>query len=388
MAEILDSRLAGPAADVAGRIDQVIDTAIATDRVVGCAVVVARHGEIVHERYAGHADRETGTPVTAGHQFRLASMTKPVVAATALALADRGVLRLDEPVRSWLPWFRPALPDGTRPDLTLRQSLAHTAGLGYGFLSADRDDPYRRAGVSDGGDATTLTLRENLERLASVPLLFEPGRDWTYSLGVDVAGAVIESATGATLGEVVADLITRPLDMTGTGFTADPARLVTAYAGPQHPARVMAADDGITFPGGGPIRLSPGRALDPRAFPSGGFGLVGTARDQLAFLEAVRRGGAPVLTRAAASLMIQDAVPGRDLPVGPGLGFGLGFAVVRDPQAYGTPRPAGSFGWGGFYGTTCFADPVSGWSVVALTNTTPEGIFGAFPAEIEAAVHG
>jgi CubicO group peptidase (beta-lactamase class C family) len=385
--ETLDTIRSGPA-EVAGRIDHVIEAAIDARRVVGCAVVVARDGEIVHERYAGLADRETGTPVAAGHQFRLASMTKPVVAAAALALADRGVVNLDEPVRAVLPWFRPALPDGTRPDITLRQALAHTAGLGYGFLSGDPDDPYRSAGVSDGGDASSLSLRDNLERLAAAPLLYPPGQGWVYSLGTDVAGAVIEAATGTTLPEAVADLVTGPLGMADTGFTADPARLVTAYAGPEVPARPMAADDGIEFPGGGPIRLAPGRALDPAAFPSGGFGLVGTARDQITFLDAIRRGGAPVVSRAAAALMTHDAVPGLDLPAGPGLGFGLGFAVVRDPQAYGTPRPAGSFGWGGFYGTTFFADPVGGWTVVALTNTTPEGIFGAFPGEIEAAVHG
>ncbi|MEU2613211.1 serine hydrolase domain-containing protein [Micromonospora sp. NPDC007271] len=368
-----------------------MDSAVEAGRIVGCSVVVARDGQIVHERLAGWADRQSGTPVTAEHRFRLASMTKPVVVAAALALADRGDLDLRAPVHTVLPWFRPSLPDGAMPDVTLYHLLSHTAGLSYGFLHDENDDPHRAAGVSDGGDYTGVSLRENLERLARVPLQFPPGDGWCYSLGIDVAGAVIETVTGEPLPAAVARLVTDPLGMRDTGFSAAADRLVTAYADaakPGRPARPMAAEDRVQFPGAGPIRLAPGRAADPAAYPSGGFGMVGTAGDYLAFLEAVRRCGAPILSPHAVRLMTRDAVPGRDLPVGPGTGFGLGFAVVRDGAFAGTPRPAGSFGWGGFYGTTCFVDPEAGWSVVALTNTALEGIFGAFPGEIETAVYG
>ncbi|WP_208811200.1 serine hydrolase domain-containing protein [Micromonospora echinofusca] len=379
-----------PYPELARLLDAVIDDAVGEQRVVGTAVLVAHRGEVVYSRHAGWADREAGVPVAPGHVFRLASMTKPVVSAAALALVDRGALTLDTPVHEVLPYFRPRLADGSEPTITLRQLLAHTSGLSYGFLSPD-NEPYRSAGVSDGGDASGITLTENLRRLAGVPLMFAPDSEWGYSLGTDVAGAMVEAVTGEPLADAVARLVTGPLGMTDTAFVAtDPARLTAAYADPDRPgrpARRMAATDQVPMPFGGPIHYAPARATDPTAFPSGGMGMVGTAPDYLAFLEAVRTGGAPVLSPASAEAISTDAVPGHTVHVGPGMGFGLGFAVVRDQQDAGSVRPTGSYGWGGVYGTNAFVDPHADLSVVALTNTALEGLFGAYVTEVETAVY-
>ncbi|MEV0606933.1 serine hydrolase domain-containing protein [Polymorphospora rubra] len=379
-----------PDPGVAKHFDPVVDDAVDSGRVVGAAVLVARRGVVVYERYAGWADREHQVRPSADTLFRLASMTKPLVSVAALALVEQGRLTLDTPAHEVLPYFRPALPDGRTPDLTLRHLLTHTAGLGYGFLQPD-NQPYADAGISDGADVSTSTLADNLRRLAGVPLFFEPGTAWSYSLATDVVGAMVEALTGEPLPAVVARLVTGPLGMRDTVFhAADPARLPAAYADadePGQPARRMGAADEVPLPYAGVIRYAPDRVTDPDAYPSAGMGMVGTARDYLRFLEAVRLGGAPVLSPATTGLMTTDAVEGHPLDIAPGYGFGLGFSVVRDRAEAGDARPVGSYGWSGVYGTHCYVDPTAEVSVVSLTNTALEGMIGGFANEVEQALY-
>src|SRR5690242_9833095 len=137
---------------VSARLDAVIEQALADKRVVGTVVLVARDGKVIYHRAAGEADREAHTPLREDAVFRLASMSKPLVSAAALALVDQGKLGLEDPVTRWLPDFRPRLADGREAVITVRQLLTHTAGLSYGFFEPE-DGPYHRAGVSDGLDA-------------------------------------------------------------------------------------------------------------------------------------------------------------------------------------------------------------------------------------------
>lgn len=376
---------------LAKRLDPVIEDAVSRGRIVGTTVILAADGEIAYSRTAGFADRESGRPMTEDTIFRLASMTKPLVSAAAMTLIEQGALRLDSMVSELLPWFRPMLPDGSRPDIAIRHLLTHTAGLGYGFLSSD-NEPYRSAGISDGMDGSPLSLRENLGRLAEQPLLFPPGTSWCYSLATDVLGAVLEEACGQSLPEIVENRVTGPLGMTDTGFAVrDIGRLATAYADAieqGQPARRMADRDAVPLEGCGPIHYAPGRITAHTGYPSGGSGMAGTAADYLRFLEAVRKGGAPILGSRSVTLMTTDAVA--PLPVdaaGPGFGFGYGFAVVRDSRAAGTPRLPGSYGWGGVYGTSAFVDPKARLSVAILTNTALEGLTGAFPGAVTAAIY-
>ena len=212
------------------RLSVAIDNALAERRIVGAVVFVARDGEIVYRRAAGYADRESGAAMREDAIFRLASIAKPFVTAAAMRLVEEGRLSLDAPVTKWLPDFRPALPDGSTPEITIHHLLTHTSGLGYSFLDPP-DGPYHRLNVSDGLDQPGLSLAENLSRLAAAPLAFAPGTGWRYSLGLDVIGGVLEKIEGRGLPEIVREKVSAPLALEDTGFTVrDTSRLAKAYA--------------------------------------------------------------------------------------------------------------------------------------------------------------
>jgi CubicO group peptidase (beta-lactamase class C family) len=378
---------AAPDVALAARVDKVIDNAIAEHRLVGTVVLVARDGKVVYRRAAGLADREADRPMREDAIFRFSSVSKPFVTAAAMRLVQDGKLRLDDPVTRWLPDFRPKLADGTEPVITLRQLLDHTSGLTYG-LAELASHPYHALGVSDGIDLSGITLDENLRRLGKAPLSFPPGSAWRYSLGIDVLGGVMEKATGKTLPEVVAATVTKPLRLADTGFVAhDSARLTAAYVNAQ-PAPTRMTDNQDVSLGGTAVRFAPGRATDKTAFPSGGAGMVGTAGDVLTFLEALRRGGAPILKPATVAEMMKDQVGVQAATQGPGWGFGYGWAVLDDPIAAKTPQAAGTIQWGGVYGHSWFVDPKSGLTVVAMTNTAFEGMNGPFTVQLRDAIYG
>jgi len=362
-------------------LDRVIDDAIQNRRIVGAVVMAARNGEIIYQRAAGYADRESQRPVQLNESFRLASMTKAIVTVAALALMDRGEIHLDEPVTRWLPLFRPRFA-GREPLITLRHLMTHTAGLGYGFLEAP-GGPYRRLGISDGLDTSGLSLEENLGRIASAPLLFEPGTNWHYSVAVDVLGAVLERVTGATLPELVRSIVTAPLGLSSIEFTLPVnAPVATPYADATPEPLAMTSSFELPFMGSA-IRYSPGRAFDAKAFPSGGTGMVGTAGDYLRFVEAIRTGGAGVLRPQTAAAMTRNATG--DIAPSPGFGFGLGVQVLRDPVAAQSPLNAGAWNWGGVYGSHFWVDPKETLSLVALTNTAVAGMVGEFPSALQRA---
>lgn len=371
-------------------LEAVLSATHARQQVVGAVVLVRQHGRLRHASASGWADREQQRPMQADDLFRLASVSKPIVTAAVMRLVAQGRVSLDAPVTDWLPEFRPALPDGTRPVITLRQLLSHSAGLGYRFLEADAHGPLARAGVSDGMDDSTVSLEENLRRIAQAPLLFAPGQGWGYSLGVDVAGAVLEAATGLPLAQVVRQQVTAPLGMDATGFHTDsPARLATPYVSdaPQ-PHRLREGEVVPPFEGTAGISYSLARAGNRHAFASGGGGMVGTAADVMRLLEALRgdahRGWLPA---ASVAEMARAQVGEQGPPDAPGWGFGLGFAVLRDPLPTATPQAGGSWRWGGAYGHSWFVDPARGLSVVALTNTLYEGMHGAFVEQVRDAVY-
>jgi len=370
-------------------IDAAIDLAIAQQRLVGAVVLVQHRGRELFRRSAGWANREQRCPMRTDTLFRLSSVSKPIVTTAAMVLASRGVVDLDEPVTRWLPDFRPRLPDGRAPDITLRQLLSHQAGLGYRFLDADAQGLHALAGVSDGMDASPITLAENLRRIAQVPLQFAPGEGWFYSLGIDVAGGVLEAATGTPLDRIVRETVTEPLGMADTAFHAsDAQRLAVPYVSDAPAPHALVEGEIVSpYPDLAGITFSVARALDPAAFPSGGAGMVGTADDVLRLLEALRQGGARILDRAWVGQMARNHTGERGPDDAPGWGFGLGFSVLRDPSATGTPESVGSWRWGGAYGHSWFVDPARELSVVALTNTLYEGMSGAFVTELRDAVY-
>lgn len=386
-----------PAAALPGlsqRMDAVIDRWTASERIVGVTAIVARDGDVVYRRAAGHADREANTAARLDTIYRLASMTKAIVSATALALVDEGRMGLDDPVSRWLPYFRPALADGRRPAITVRQLMSHTSGLSYAFFEAP-GNAYQRGAVPQGLEASRTTLEGAMRQIAAAPLFYEPGTEWRYSVSIDVLGAVIEQASGLTLPRAVAKYVTDPLGMRDTAFMpVDTNRLAAAYRDGdderegararrlrQPSDRIPLGEDGVT--------VAVGRTTDPTAWPSGGGGLSGTAEDYLRFLEAIRTGGAPILSADSVRLLTTHQIGDlRAWTEGEGWGHSLGAAVLLDAEAAKTPQSVGTWQWGGVLGTHWFVDPHEGLTVVVLTNTSVAGVIGAFPAEIRDAVYG
>jgi CubicO group peptidase (beta-lactamase class C family) len=367
------------------RLDRAIERALQNRRIVGTVVLVAKGGDIVYGRAAGFADREAGRSMQENCIFLLSSVAKPIVTAAALRLVEDGRLSLGGSVRRWLPEFKPRLADGHVPEITIHHLLTHSAGLTYVFMEPE-DGPYHRLRIPNGFDHSDADLDEVVRRISEAPLSYEPGAGWGYSMAIDVLGAVIEKATRQSLPQAVAELVLNPLDMEDTGFAVvDTRRLVVHYADGKPEPRRIADDDQVNF-FGRPVSFSPVRLLDPRAFPSGGAGMAGTASDVLKLLEALRAGG--LLQPQARSAMFKVQARTREQAEGPGWEFGFGGAVLVDPGAAATPQASGTLQWNGAYGHKWFIDPANEFTVVALTNTAFEGMVGTFTLDVRNAVYG
>lgn len=374
--------------DLQARIDDVIDRTLTEKRLVGAVVQVVHKGTQCYSRAAGYADREQSRFMQDNTLFRLASVSKPIVSTAALVLVSQGRLQLDDRVDKWLPEFRPRLQNGEFADVTIRHLLTHTAGLTYRFFQKEHDS-YENAGVSDGMDQAGISLEENLRRIASVPLLYMPGTQWKYSIATDVLGAVIARSADTSLNEAVRSLVTEPLGMNDTGFIAvDPPRLSAAYANDLPEPRRLLDFDQIPFvEGTSGFRLASGRALDDKAYPSGGAGMVGSVGDFMRLLETLRKGGVPLLPESLVQEMTTNQIGQLSMPYWPGRGFGLGFTVLKDPSAAQTSESPGTWRMGGTYGHSWFVDPVKQISVVAFTNTALEGMSGQFTIDLCEAVY-
>jgi CubicO group peptidase (beta-lactamase class C family) len=304
--------------------------------------------------------------------FRIASMTKPVTSAAILMLIEEDRLALDTPISLWLPELSaprvlrdPAGPldetDPAKAPLTVLDLLTHRAGFAYHFTAAGPlADAY--AAAFDGFE-TRMDGNAWLARIASLPLMFQPGSRWHYGIATDVLGVLIERVSGMSLGEFFRTRIFEPLGMRDTAFWVPDAqlnRLATAYGVEQGTRRRVVED-----------HPSASRWANPHRFQSGGGGLVSTAQDYLQFAQLLlgrgRVGTTRLLSRRSVDLMRsnfltrdQRRVSAFGHALWAGQGFGLGLSIVDDP-AQQLPlgyRSTGSFGWPGAYGTSWFADPV------------------------------
>ena len=345
------------------RLDQVIEAALGS-RIVGCVVLVRQGGREVYAKAAGLADREAGRALALDAVFRLASVTKPVVAACVLRMVDLGFLRLEDPVTRFLPEFRPRCPDGSEAVITIRHLLTHTSGLTYG---GGGDFPRGLSGP-------LIPLDEVMRRLAAEPLMFAPGTGWEYGMSIDVLGAVVAAVNGSDVAGAVARYVTGPLGMVDTVFgVSDVARLAVPYHDGPPPIRME-----------GEVTFSETPFSVPRIFQdapqSGGAGMAGTAGDVMRLLEALRGDFLSAGLRAAAF-----ANQIGDLPREAGKRFGyLGAITV----AAGAAMPVGAVDWGGAWGHNWVVDRASGTTIGVCTNTTFEGCNGPFREEVARAVFG
>ena len=357
------------------RLDKAIEAALG-QRIVGCVVLVWQGGREIYARAAGLADREAGRAMRREAIFRLASVTKPIVAAAALRMVAGGRLRLDDPVTRFLPYFTPRSPDGSVAPITIHQLLTHTSGLTYG---GEGDHSRGLAGP-------LISLEENMRRLARQALLFAPGTGWEYGMSIDVLGAVLAAIEGVTLAEVVAQQVTGPLGMVDTLFSVtDAARLAVPYFDGRPPVR-MGEPELVVGSDGSVTPFSPGRIFEAGAPQSGGAGMAGTADDVMRLLEALRGDFLSASLRDQAFGNRIGTIPRRASDAGKRFGY-LG-AVVVDPVAAGTLMPAGAVDWGGAWGHNWVIDRGNETSVVVCTNTAFEGCNGPFREEVVRAVFG
>jgi CubicO group peptidase (beta-lactamase class C family) len=351
------------------RLAAVFGKEIEDKKLPGAVMMVARRGKVVYVHALGVRDPKTGDPMRTDTIFRIYSMTKPIVSVAAMILVEDGKLQLTDPVARWLPAFKDVKvwTDGgevaaQRP-MTVQDLLRHTAGLAYGELTQNAavKDALAKAGLFKPGvmdfDVRDLTGAEQVERLAKIPLLYQPGTTWEYSLASDVLGRVVEAASGKRLGVFMAERVFTPLRMTDTAFWVPDGKR----------GRVAEPFDKDPLTGTA-IRL-----IDVSKEPgndSGGAGGVGTAGDYLRFSQMLANGGVldgqRVLSRTTVRLMTSDHLGSRialaPTPGGGVLGastytFGLGFAVRPSDGIAPVPGSAGDFNWGGYAGTRFWVDP-------------------------------
>ena len=363
------------------RLDAAVKRALAENRIVGTVLIVRRNGELVYETAQGLADRESGRPMSLDTIFRLSSLTKPIVAATILALADAGRLRLDDLVTDHLPHFRPRLADGAAPDITIHHLLTHTSGLSSdSILSADE----QAAGVNRWRLGTDAIL----DRLAALPLLFAPGTGWSYGPSIDVLGVIAGKLVGGLPEDAIRQYVTDPLRMIDSRFSViDLARLAAAYADGASGPVLMGDPHTVPNQWGSTTTFDPGRIFDGQAFQSGGGGMAGTAPDFMTLLETLRTGGGDILRPETVAKGLADQTPQLAHAQGPGWKFGYFGAWLDDPELAQSPAPRGTVRWGGIYGHNWFIDPINGLSVLSMSNTGLEGSDGAYRDEVRNAVY-
>ncbi len=349
--------------------------------------LVARHGKVVHFQTYGDRTLAGDEALREDAIFRIYSMTKPVIGVGLMTLYEDGRFKLDDPVSAYLPEFKGARvfqaegEDGTvetvpaNREITIRDLMRHTAGLTYGlFGDTPVDRLYKKNGVLEYG----LSAGEWISRLASQPLLYQPGDKWVYSFAVDVQGRLIEVLSGKPLDQFLQDRVFGPLGMTDTGF----------YISEQQATRLV---DMVKQDEGGALAVTidpyfPDYTKKPASF-SGGGGLVSTTSDYWRFAQMLANGGAlngtRILKAETIRLMATDQLPapaaaswGGDR----GLGFGLDFAVVKDVDKYGGYGSEGLFYWSGMANTHFWVDPKEDMVVVMMTNLLP---YGAVPLREE-----
>ncbi|RYZ06855.1 MAG: class A beta-lactamase-related serine hydrolase [Alphaproteobacteria bacterium] len=372
------------------RIDAALQSALDQKRLVGAVIAVMQDGELAHFKAYGASDREAGRAMKDTDIFRLASITKPLVTAAAMRMIELGKLSLDTPATDFLPDFKPKLPDGSTPTITIRHLLTHTSGLSYDFLQPE-SGPYNTIKVSAGIDGD-LTMEENLGRMVQAGLTFRPGAMWLYSVAIDVLGAILTKIEGTDVEGVVQTYVAKPLGLVDTSFhVTDAARLVQPYSNSApEPVRIGDNFKQPFVPGCAPINLGTSRAFNRHAFQGGGGCMNGTAGEIVRFLDTIRAGGGPILSQETTQAMMSNQIgPLRVIfdPTG-NTAFGFGGSILLNPAASGSFLSPGTWQWGGVWGHSWHVDPTRKTTIVNLTNTTLEGMVGQVVRDVQQAVVG
>ena len=353
------------------------------------ATVISRHNDIVWHGHTGSRDVDTAKPYDLDTIVRIYSMTKPVTAVGLMMLYEKGHFHLDDPIEEFLPEFsnprvlrkKAKKLDHTKrckTKPTIHHLLTHTAGLTYSFNGGLIGNEHEARGLDFGPGGPGLT--ETTKQIAALPMQFEPGRKWHYSVASDILGRLIEVISGQPFDKYVHENILAPLGMKDTAFDVPKDkqnRLASLYKydGSGGMVCVETAKD------------SAYRAGKVKTF-SGGGGLLSTAGDYLIFAEMLRLGGAfedvRLLSPRTLQFMTTNHLPGDLASMGPqtwcetsfsGIGFGLGFSVTMQPAKAQMPGSPGDFGWGGMASTVFWVDPAEDLAVLFLTQLMPSSTY-------------
>ena len=351
----------------------------------GVVSLVARHGKTVHTSVIGKKDLESGEPLALDTIFRIFSMTKPVTGVAMSILWDEGLWSPDDPIAKHLPSFANVrVFDGldeagaaktVAPDHapTMRELMTHTAGLSYGFNQQDPlDKLYQAKQVWQ-----SASLAEFADKVASLPLAYQPGSKWLYSLSMDVQGAIVEKLSGQTLPEFMRTRIFEPLGMVDTAFHTPPekhARRATLYRWSPRRQMLLEAPNILGTEHDNPPRVA-----------NGGGGLVSTLSDYAKFGQMMLNGGefggrrivsAEALKQQMTNHLSEEMLETRygvgAQQIRPGFGYGFNGAVFTDPAKAGVPVGKGTYHWDGAAGTWFWVDPVNDLLYVALIQLLSE----------------
>ena len=363
----------GLSAERLDRITQWLKADIDKGTIPGAVLLIVRNGKVAYFESVGALDPETKAPMTKDAIFRIYSMTKPITSVAVMMLAEQGKLSIDEPVSKYIPAFKDMKvgvetkgEDGkpkldlvpARKQITIQDLLRHTSGITYGFFG---DMAVKKAYVDAdvfGGDPTN---EQFAERIAKLPLAFQPGSTWDYSHSTDILGRLVEVVSGKPLYAHLKETILDPLGMTDTSFYVTDKGKHARVVEPFKNDRAIGA--GIAFG-------------DPRVvekWESGGGGMVGTVADYARFATMLMNGGTldgkRYIGPKTLAFMTTDhlgtaIVPGPYYLPGPGYTFGLGFGVRKDAGMVATAGSVGEYNWGGAGGTYFWADPKENMFVV------------------------
>jgi CubicO group peptidase (beta-lactamase class C family) len=357
-------------------LDAAMAKVVADGRVAGMTTLLARHGKIVQFNTYGKTSLEAGKPMPKDEIFRIYSMSKPLTGVAMMILFEQGKWRLDDPVTRYVPEFKnlkvmvsadkdgkiTAVEDMKRPP-TMREIMSHTAGFGYGLGDKHPVDKLYRENKVLGATG----LHQMIERTAGIPLMYQPGTDWSYSSAVDIQGYIVEKLSGEPFGQFLQEHVFGPLKMTDTGFSTGPAkasRLAAVYAFDKDLGKIVEAK--TLFSSDMPDYSK------PPAMESGGGGLVSTTMDYARFCQMIlNKGeldGTRILSPASVELMDTNVIPHSVLVSSNGtnvaqfneaVGFGLDFMVVNDARRAGLLEGDKTMSWGGAAGTWFWIDPTN-----------------------------
>lgn len=336
-------------------------------KMAGSVVLVMRQGKVAYFESFGMADMEKKTPMQKDAIFRIASQSKALISVGIMILQEEGKLLITDNLSKYIPEFKKttvAVPNGdggyevvkAKREITLRDLLTHTAGIGYGGGPAA--DKWKEAGITGWYFAHfNEPVGTTVARMAALPMDAQPGEKFVYGYNTDILGAVIEKVSGMPLDQFLQTKITGPLGMKDTHFylpgnKAD--RLAAVYAASATRPAVRVSDESSMDGQGAYVK-------GPRKSYSGGAGLLSTASDYAKFLQMMLNGGQlngkRILSPKTVEIMTVSHLGDIDYSWGKGLGFGLGFSVVEDLGDRGVPGSVGEFAWSGAYGTAFWVDP-------------------------------